>query len=228
MFAGGDLPDDLPGDLRDADDGAFVVCADRGLAHCLAVGRVPDLIVGDFDSVPAALLDDPACARAERVALPVDKDASDLEVALERLASRPGTDEACLVGVSGGRTDHLLFNWLLAGARDWPFALRLVDATVDARTVRPGRPLALDAPVGATFSLLAAVPARGVSTRGLRWELADAALDPGATLGLSNEVAPPGRVAIDIASGALLAMLVRGSAPTPPAPPTPPHRPDPR
>ena len=210
MFAGGDLPARLPADLEDVDDGAFVACADRGLEHCLALGRTPDLIVGDFDSVPAALLDSPACRGATRVTLPADKDASDLDVALERLAAEPGIDRACLLGVSGGRTDHLLFNWLLA-ARDWPFALRLVDDEVDARAVRPGRPARIDAPAGATLSLLAPVPARGVTTRGLRWELEDAALGPGSTRGLSNQVRGPGPVEVRVAEGALLAMLVRGS-----------------
>ena len=214
MFAGGDLPARLPDDLVRADDGAFVVCADRGLEHCLAVGRVPDLIVGDFDSAPAASLDHPAARAARRVALPAAKDASDLEVALERLAAEPGIGQACLVGVSGGRTDHLLFNWALPAMRDWPFALRLVDDAVDAHAVRPDRPLTLDARPGATLSLLPLVPTLGVTTRGLRWELAGAALEPGATLGLSNEVAGAAvRIAVD--AGVLLAMLVRGSPPTP-------------
>ena len=217
MFAGGDRPASLPPDLADPDDGAFVACADRGLEHCLALGRVPDLIVGDFDSVAPALLERPECAGAERVALPAAKDAGDLEVALERLEAVPGLVEACLVGVSGGRTDHLLFNWTLAARRSRPFALRLVDDTVDAREVRAGRPARLDAAPGATLSLLALERATGVLARGLRWPLAGATLEPGSTLGLSNEVAAPGAVEVRVGGGALLAMLVRGSGARPAA-----------
>ena len=216
MFAGGDRPARLPEDLSDPADGAFVACADRGLEHCLALGRRPDLVVGDFDSVAPALLGRPECAGAERVALPAAKDASDLEVALERLEAVPGLAEACLVGVSGGRTDHLLFNWTLAAARERPFALRLVDDAVDAREVRAGRPARLEAEPGATLSLLALRRATGVATRGLRWALAGATLEPGATRGLSNEVLAPGAVEVRIAGGVLLAMLVRGSGARPP------------
>ncbi len=224
MFAGGDLPASLPPDLTrearaadadHADHADYVVCADRGLAHCLASGRVPDLIVGDFDSVPAASLDDRRARAAERMTLPVAKDASDLEVALERLAATRGIDRVCVLGVSGGRTDHLLFNWMLPLARDWPFALRLVDATVDAHAVRAGAPLGLDAPPGATLSLLALRRATGVTTRGLRWALDGATLEPGSTRGLSNEVidaaAAQVRVDVRVEAGLLLAMLVRGS-----------------
>lgn len=220
MFAGGDLPAGLPDGIGDAHGDDLVVCADRGLEHCLALGRTPDLIVGDFDSVPAALLRHPRARGAARVTLDVAKDASDLEVALEHLAREPGIDEACLLGVSGGRTDHLLFNWMLPLARDWPFALRLVDDTVDARTVRAGASVRIDAPRGATLSLLALRRATGVTTRGLRWELHDATLAPGATLGLSNEARASDGVDVRIDEGLLLAMLVRGSDRTPPPSPS--------
>ena len=215
MFAGGDRPASLPPDLADPADGAFVACADRGLEHCLAAGRRPDLIVGDFDSVAPGLLERVECRGAERVALPAAKDASDLEVTLERL-ERGGPAgpfaEACLVGVSGGRTDHLLFNWLLVAARPRPFRLRLVDDTVDAREVRPGAPTRLPGPAGRTVSLLAPRRATGVATRGLRWELAGATIGPGSTLGLSNEIASGDGAEVSVGAGVLLAMLVRGTA----------------
>lgn len=212
LFAGGDMPVRLPTDLADPADGAFVVCADRGLEHCLAAGRRPDLIVGDFDSVAPALLERDECRAAERVELAAAKDESDLEVALGRLAGAARgapIDEVCLLGVSGGRTDHLLFNWTLVAGRTRPFRLRLVDDTVDARDVRPGRAVRVDAAAGATLSLFAPVPATGVTTRGLRWELLDATIEPGSTLGLSNEIAREGGAEVSVGAGVLLAMLVR-------------------
>lgn len=190
-------------------DGAGAVCVDGGLVHCLAAGLAPTLLVGDLDSVPRDLLARDALAALPRLVFPADKDASDLELALRALADEPDTpDEVVVVGVSGGRTDHLLFNWFLPASRPWPFALRLLDTSVDAAVVTAARPLAVAAVVGRTFSLLPLVRASGVTTRGLRYALAGATLETGSTLGLSNVVAAP-EVRIEIASGTVLALAAR-------------------
>ena len=54
VFAGGDP---LPGDLGERlDRDRFVIAADSGLDHALALGFHTDLVVGDLDSVdPDAL-----------------------------------------------------------------------------------------------------------------------------------------------------------------------------
>ena len=214
VLAGGDF---RPGMLEGiALDAARVVCVDRGLVHALAAGLAPALLVGDLDSVPGEVLDRPALAALPRRVFPADKDASDLELALDALAdeddaARP--DEVIVAGVSGGRTDHLLFNWLLPARRAWPFRLRLVDASTDARVVTPAHPLTMAAVVGRTFSLLPLGLARGVTTDGLRYALAGATLEPGSTRGLSNVVAAS-RVSVGVASGTVLALAGRADPET--------------
>lgn len=212
VLAGGDFsPDTLDGLAL---DGVRVVCVDRGLVHALAAGLEPALLVGDLDSVPPELLARPALATLPRRVFPADKDASDLELALRALADGPEVpDEVVVAGVSGGRTDHLLFNWLLPARRAWPFALRLVDASVDATVVTAARPLAATAVVGRTVSLLPLGRADGVTTRGLRYALADATLEPGSTLGLSNVVART-PIGVTLERGTVLALVAR-TAPVP-------------
>ena len=210
VLAGGDFD---PGTLDGlALEGARVVCVDRGLVHALAAGLEPALLVGDLDSVPPDVLERASLADLPRRVFPADKDASDLELALGELADGPDVpDEVVVAGVSGGRTDHLLFNWLLPASRSWPFALRLVDRSVDATLVDAARPLARAGEIGRPFSLLPFGRVDGVTTRGLRYALSGATLEAGSTLGLSNVVSAA-EVGVEIVSGRLLALAVRADA----------------
>ena len=207
VLAGGDFALDTLDGL--ALDGARVVCVDRGLVHALAAGLEPTLLIGDLDSVPPELLARPALAAVPRRVFPADKDASDLELALCTLADEPAAPhEVVVAGVSGGRTDHLLFNWLLPARRPWPFTLRLVDASVDATVVTAARPFVATAVVGRTVSLLPLGRADGVTTRGLRYALVGATLEPGSTLGLSNVVART-PIGVTLERGTVLALVAR-------------------
>ena len=50
IFANGDLPGpDQISKLLRSDD--FVICADGGTRHALALGRTPNLVIGDMDSI---------------------------------------------------------------------------------------------------------------------------------------------------------------------------------
>src|SRR4051794_20102363 len=99
VFAGGDPPPPsavdglLPSDI--------VIPADSGLEHALALGCAVDLVVGDLDSVaPAAL----ARATAAGTAIeqhPDDKDATDLELALDAARAR-GVERIVVIGGYGG------------------------------------------------------------------------------------------------------------------------------
>ena len=63
--------------------GAFVIAADSGLEHAAALGLAVDVLVGDLDSVSTSALEaaEEAGVRVERH--PVDKEATDLELALD-------------------------------------------------------------------------------------------------------------------------------------------------
>ena len=185
--------------------GELIVCVDGGLSHCLAAGLTPDWLVGDLDSVPQHHLDAIEGASVERYSFPPEKDASDLQLALQLLADAE-IDEVFLHGVSGGRTDHHLFNWLLPLHRTWPFVMHYEDAWTRATVVRPGQAfrVTLDAPT--SFSVLPLCDARGVTVSGARYPLDDALLRPGDTLGLSNEI-DCGTLEVHVIAGVLLVLI---------------------
>jgi len=190
---GDDLPAALDTDVAGAIDRALLsIAADGGIRHAHRVGRDPDVLIGDLDSITPAEL-----VRAEATGTdvrrhPVDKDATDLELALdlalERATTGAGPVEVLVVGGHGGRTDHLLANLLLLSANRYaPLRLR---AWWGADVVHVVRDVAtLHGRIGSTVSLLPVHgAARGVTTSGLHFALSDAALTSGSTLGVSNRL----------------------------------------
>jgi thiamine pyrophosphokinase len=184
VFAGGDAPTPIAADLAAA---PIVIAADSGVAHALALGLTVDLVIGDLDSAEPDDVERAIAAGARVDRHPADKDATDLELALDA-ARELGATEVTVLGAGGGRLDHLLANLLLV-THD-AYADLVIDAALhDARVsvVRSAR--TLTGPVGSIVTLLpVGGPARGVTTTGLRWHLTDAELTAASTRGVSNEI----------------------------------------
>jgi thiamine pyrophosphokinase len=176
----------------------LVIAADGGVDWLDRVGHRPDRVVGDLDSADPALVGRLADAGVRVDRHPPDKDASDLELALAT-AVEAGADEVVVLGGLGGALDHLAANLMLLGsslASGRRMSLALGPTT--ARMLAGPALADLSGAPGSRVTLLAVGgPADGVTTRGLRWPLADARLEMGSSLGLANEVAePPAEVSV--------------------------------
>jgi thiamine pyrophosphokinase len=187
----------------------LVVAADSGLDQALRLGLEPSVVVGDMDSVsPIAL----ARAVARGVTLerhPVDKEATDLELALRHVAT--GTwDSIIVLGGEGGRLDHLLANALLLAAE--PFAALPIEWWTGSSVVTVAgarHPVRRRCAPDETVSLIAVGgPASGVTTSGLRWALEAATLPAGSTRGISNSTTAY-RFTVSTTSGVLLVVHER-------------------
>jgi thiamine pyrophosphokinase len=185
-------------------DDPTVIAADSGVVEAMRLDLSIDRVVGDMDSAPPALV---AALEADGVAVerhPADKDASDLELAIE-FALREGAGQLLILGGDGGRLDHLLGTALLLAAERWGGAR--IDAVLGAALVHVIRDeRRLDGEIGELVSLFAACgTASGITTEGLRWQLSNEALFPGSTRGLSNEFAEP-RARVRVREGVVLAI----------------------
>jgi thiamine pyrophosphokinase len=173
-----DVASRVPADAR-------VLAADRGVAFALALGLRVESVIGDLDSaLPSDVAEAVASgARVERH--PRDKNATDLELALDA-AMALGAEEILVLVDDGGRLDHTLSALLLLGAPRYS-GCRL-DAQVGralVHVVRDERVLAGEP--GEIVSLLAVHgPAEGVRTDGLAFPLAGETLLPGSSRGVSN------------------------------------------
>jgi thiamine pyrophosphokinase len=167
----------------------YLIGADGGTRHLLALGLTPHAVVGDLDSLDANTVAALERMEVEIDRFPVAKDQTDLELAIERgLAA--GAGEILLLGALGGRLDQTLANLLILAQRLWPVPLRLAEGDEVAQVLRGGEQIVLEAPVGSTVSAIPLSPlVKGITYTGLEYPLQDATLALGSTRGVSNVMA---------------------------------------
>lgn len=178
---------------------SLIIAADQGLRHLEKAGVVPDLIVGDFDSlgqVPSG---------ENVIQHPVEKDDTDM-----MLAVKTGLGRDCrtfvLYGGIGGRLDHTYANLqTLAYLSDHGARGYLLGDGFAATAWKDGT---LDFPAGLTGPVSVFCPgekAEGVSIEGLYYPLQNAVLTSGFPLGVSNQFTGVS-ARVSVRKGTLLAM----------------------
>ncbi len=81
-------------------ENSFVICADGGYKHVQNLGIVPDLWLGDGDSLKSANI-----IAKEIVSFPPQKDNTDTDLAVMEALKR-GYKDITILGALGGRLDH--------------------------------------------------------------------------------------------------------------------------
>lgn len=165
----------------------LVIGADGGAGLLLAAGITPDLVVGDADSLSEADADALRRLGVDFELHPVDKDDTDLGLAVRAARVRRAT-QIVVVGATGMRLDHTLA------------ALGTLAAAVDLRPeiIDPGlRGWILGLPgevrldlvgEGSIVSVQALSETASVSSVGLRWPLDGLILSALDARGVSNRV----------------------------------------
>ena len=177
-------------------DRALVIAADGGLRHTRALGVVPDIVLGDFDSL--------GFVPEEAEIFPVEKDDTDAMLAV-RKGLAAGCREFILYGaMDGSRVDHTVANFQLLsfladrGARGTLVGLRQCATVIRDGTVR------FPAESKGIFSVFCmGADAKGVTISGGQYLLQNGCLSAGFPLGVSNHFV--GReVEISVEQGSLL------------------------
>ena len=181
------------------------VCTDGAGRPYDHLPRLPDLVVGDFDT-----LGEPPRRRDIRFEHDPDQDTTDGEKAVAR-AVADGCRRVLLLGADGGHLDHALANLALPERFAHACDVVLVNDRGVTRRLPPAENWSLDLPMGTTVAL-APIGGRvkGVTLLGVRWPLRGADLDWGGPSAAGNRVtAPPVRLRCD--AGSLL-VTVRAQA----------------
>lgn len=184
IFANGILPDvEAAKNLLRPDD--FLLGVDGGARLIMQMGLMPNLVMGDLDSLDENDAYELGLADVRTHQYPRDKDETDLELALQyALELNPAS--ILVVAALGGRIDQTLANIaLLTDSLLSHVNIRLDDGVEEVFFCRSQAQIA--GSVDDTVSLIPwNVEVRGVVTTGLQWQLNGETLFPYKTRGISN------------------------------------------
>jgi len=201
IFANGELPDLMHVRLLLRDDD-YIICADGGIRHALALGVHPHFIIGDMDSADKEQLQQLQRTDVAMELFPHNKNETDLELAIHR-AIELKPQQIVIMAALGGRLDQTLGNiTLLSDVRLSTCDIRLDDGVEEIFVCRDEIQVH-----GKRGDLVSLIPWLGavtnVRTTHLKWPLKDETLYSDKTRGISNEML--GEVAsVSIGSGLLL------------------------
>ena len=186
IFANGVLnqPAELGALIRQA---KLVIAADGGAKHCEKLGFTPDILLGDLDSINPALL---TIYQDKGIAIerhPPQKDATDLELALD-LAVAKDARTIWLLGALGGRWDMSLANIMLAASAKYQGQhIFLAGQNCIMQILHPGETRTISGRAEQKVSLLALQgDVHGVNLTGFAYPLSGETLLFGSSRGVSN------------------------------------------
>ncbi|MGM9999562.1 MAG: thiamine diphosphokinase [Candidatus Bruticola sp.] len=187
-------------------DGDCIIAADRGALYLKESGLQPDLLLGDFDSLPPNILVEMQKKSLQILTFPCDKNYSDLELAL-LAAHKLGFTQAVITAALGGRLDHCLFNVisLLQLADELGIDTILAEQNCQVCQLQQ-KSRSWQGLQGWLLSLIPLDSETEVSVRGTKWPLEHSVLRRSSTRGLSNIITAE-HAALECHSGRLIAVL---------------------
>ena len=181
---------------------AAIICADSGARHIHALGLMPQLIIGDMDSLAPQLLRAFSEKGVKICRYPAAKDETDTELAFDAaMAFHPA--EIWVLGALGHRLDHTLANLsLLLKGEACKVPVKLVDEWCEISLITGTG--TIEGEVGQTVSLLPFFgEATGVTLSGFEYSLDGRTMSMITPFGVSNRLMSA-KATVSIASGRLL------------------------
>jgi thiamine pyrophosphokinase len=177
-----------------------LIAADGGANHLARLGLRPAAVIGDLDSISA---DVRAWLGEGFMVHRPDQDRTDLDKALAYAFDELGVERLTVLAALGGRSDHDVANLgLLARLA---MGENLVFAASHQTILAVAGEASLASNPGETWSFWTFDPFVRVTIEGVRWPIADAALDAANRPSISNE-ATQDRISIKTTEGSVIAM----------------------
>lgn len=188
LVAGGSLNEEFCMDFFKKESYDKIIGIDRGLAFLHKKAIKPDMIVGDFDSLPEGILEHYKENTTIRRFVP-EKDATDMEIGIHS-AMEMGADEIVILGGTGTRIDHVIGNLqTLMIPLKQGIDTSMMDANNRIRLIDRHKKLKKADMFGkyvSFFPLTTAV--EGLTLKGFKYPLDKHTLTSDNSLGVSNEV----------------------------------------
>ena len=165
----------------------FILSADGGTDYCFKAGLIPNVVIGDLDSISEESLKKIKEENIPIVKFPTKKDKTDSELSIDYLVEM-GIMDITLVGAIGSRMDHTLANiFLLNKMIEKGIKMKIIDNyniiyLVDDELIIPNSE--------GSFVSIIPVDSSGivVSLKGFEYELDKVKIEFSSTHGISNRV----------------------------------------
>jgi len=207
IFSNGDLADvsQVKKELKKSD---LVIAANGGSKHCKTLGIVPDLVIGDLDSLDKKLKQEWERKNVAIISYPEDKNWTDTELALKQ-AIKQGYKEIVLAGFLGSRVDHVISNLLMmTDLIDKVDKLMIIEGQQEIYVIKDR--VEIKGKQGDLVSLIPLLKdCQGVTTEGLKYQLQGSILKFGKSRGVSNVMLGK-KAEIRVKKGKLLVVYNRG------------------
>ena len=188
----------------------LVIAVDGGINYCGVLEIEPDILLGDFDSVNEAQREAIMQMKEEApervVVLKPEKDDTDMLAAL-RLGLEKGYDYFLIYGGCGGRVEHTIANiQCLLFLKNRGAVGYLMDGS-GMMFVMKDEEVKLRENLEGYFSLFClGKEAKGVTIRGMKYELTDYCMTNDFPIGVSNEFVGK-EATVSVADGELLGIV---------------------
>jgi len=183
----------------------IIICADGGARHARELQLVPNLIMGDMDSIEPMLLDEMSKSIKTEI-FPTEKDFTDSELIAVK-AVELGCTSLIFIAAWGSRMDHSLANIMLMErlALDGCDCI-MTDGVNFIYSVTKNITLDIKNAAAMVSLLPSTQIVKGVSTRGLKYSLNKKDMRRGENIGVSNYLVEE-NAEISIEEGILLVVL---------------------
>jgi thiamine pyrophosphokinase len=176
---------------------ATLICADGAATTAVKLGRIPDVIIGDMDSMDEAHIP----PESEVIAM-TGQHNTDLEKVLDWCVGK-NVPSAILLGLSGMREDHMMANFAVFS--EYSHRLQLTAVTDYGIIHHVAGNKSFDCESGATVSLLLAANEPTISSHGLKYTLKAEKLKTGGH-GISNR-AEREHFSLEVSGGSLFLII---------------------
>ena len=127
----------------------LIIAANGGSRHCLDLGIIPNILIGDLDSMDRNQLAEWRDIGVKVIEFPEDKDQTDLELAM-LYAQRGHPAEILVYGGIGGRLDMTMANLFLLAHPDIKTPTTFICAKEKVRLLKAGDTLHISGDPGDT------------------------------------------------------------------------------
>ena len=186
-----------------------LIAADGGVKHILKLILIPQIIIGDFDSIPVSLQKIFIRKKIELIKYPRKKDKTDFELAIDYCFAKK-FQEIIIFGILGDRVDHMLANIFLLSkvqTENKSIKIKIVEGKKEIFILN--KEIIIEGKIDDEISIIpVSEKLEGIVTDGLEYKLDNEILTLGSTRGVSN-VMNKKTANIVVASGTALVTHLR-------------------